>query len=397
MHGGQGYAGQMRSLSTLVAACAGALIAAAPAAAERFVVTYEGTGAWHTTFHAHPPNPDGHKDDRNDARDTSRQRWALRFRDELEIPACDGPGDPCASVTGAYGARGPASMTGRVRHKHVDGIYRQLDRTVKCRLAKRTAKGRDHDVTLSARYLPESHGFALSVSDPMATTLTMFPTACPDQGDSIDRILDFYAIPGFSFADGFGPERWFASREVVVSEADLRTGRKVRIRLGATKAGTPPRRCAVANPSYERCRTGGHWRGTITLTPKADSGKSSATIEHPKVVTPSGHYASRRVDMFVDNRSIEVVGFTFDCRATTGRVSLNGLRLKKTRRGWRLPATLIYGSVTYADDHPDQNARLNVSGRFSRTGRSIRGSLRVKSPHCGDTGAHSWSARLKSR
>ena len=101
--------------------------------------------------------------------------------------------------------------------------------------------------------------------------------------------------------------------------------------------------------------------------------------------------------MSVEGRSIEVVGFTFDCRATTGRVSLNGLRLKKTRRGWRLPATLIYGSVTYADDHPDQNARLNVSGRFSRTGKSVRGSLRVKSPHCGDTGAHSWSARLKSR
>ena len=141
IQGRQGYAGRMPlRLRTLSFALAAAVLApAAPAAAERFAVTYEGSGAWHTTFHAHPPNPDGHKDDRNDARDSSRQAWNVRFGQALEIPACaPGDGDPCASVQGITGARGPAAMTGRVNHRHVDGIYRQLDRTVRCRLAKRT-------------------------------------------------------------------------------------------------------------------------------------------------------------------------------------------------------------------------------------------------------------------
>jgi hypothetical protein len=387
----------------LVAAVIALLAAAAPAAAERFGVTYEGGGDWRTTFHATPPNPDGNKDDVNDARDSSRQTWDIRFRQALEIPACE-PGtatDPCAGVQGVSGARGATSMTGRVNHKHDDGIYRELDRKVRCRLAKRPSKRRPLDVTLSVRYLPETQAFAIAVSSPMTTTISLFPTACPKQGDSIDRVLDFYATPGFSFADGWGHERWFASREVTLPAADFQRGRRIRIPLSDTRAGTPPRRCAVPNPSYERCRTGGDWHGVLTLTPKPSTDASAAKAVKAafravaKIATPRGRYTSRTVELRVSSRSIDLAAFTFKCRATTGRISLNALRLKKTRRGWRLPATRIFGSATYADDHPDENARVDVSGRFSSTARSARGTLRVKSPHCGDTGARDWSARRR--
>src|SRR3954447_10136696 len=104
-----------------------------------FTVRYEGESAYRTRFHAHPPNP-GHKDDTNDARDSSRQEWDVRYGGALAIPTCDqsaeGSADPCESVAGLSGARGPTGITGRVDHKHVDGVYRQLDRTVKCKLAK---------------------------------------------------------------------------------------------------------------------------------------------------------------------------------------------------------------------------------------------------------------------
>jgi hypothetical protein len=322
----------------------------------------------------------------------------VRFRQALEIPACaPGDADPCADVAGITGARGVTSMTGRVNHTHVDGIYRELDRKVRCRLATRTTKRRALDVTLDVRYLPESQSFALSATSPMTTAITQFPTACPEQGDPIDRILDFYATPGFSFADGFGPERWFASRVVTIPAADFQSGRKIRIPLRNTKAAKPPRRCAVPNPEYERCKTGGSWRGALTLTPKRSSASSSsARVTAARLVTPRGRYTSRRVDMSVQSKQIEVIGVTFVCKATKGRVSLNGLRLKKARGRWRLPKTRIFGSVTYADEHPDENARFDISARFSSTGRSVRGTLRAKSPHCGDTGTHEWSARKRS-
>jgi hypothetical protein len=239
--------------------------------AARFVVTYRGSGSYSTRFHATPPNPGG-KPDTNDARDSSTQSWQVKFRRAVAIPTCgqpaDGSADPCTSISGLSGASGPTAMTGRVNHKHVDGLYRQLDRTVKCELKKRPSPRRLLETSVVMRYIPESQSVGITATSPLLTTISLFPTQCPKQGDSIDRILDFYATPGFSFAPGYGPERWFASQEVVIPVAKFRRAAKIVIPLRDTASGRPPKGCAVQDPSFERCKTGGSWSGVLTFTPK---------------------------------------------------------------------------------------------------------------------------------
>src|SRR4051812_38186211 len=283
---GRAYAGSVTPLRAIAAATTVvALSAAAPALAKpaytatpgpnradaRFVATYAGEGSYATKFHATPPN-DGGKPDTNDAHDTSTQAWDVKFRRKLEVPTCGQPqgfgDDPCASLAGVSGAAGRASMVGKVNHKHVDGLYRVFDRTVKCTLRKTPSRKRTLDVTLRTRYIPETNSIGVSVTDPLTTTLSLFPTQCPKQGESIDRILDFYATPGFSFATGWGPDRWFASKEVVIPSSAFHHSAKIKIPLRLTTNGTPPKHCARPNPSYERCTTGGKWNGVLTLDTK---------------------------------------------------------------------------------------------------------------------------------
>jgi hypothetical protein len=270
---------------TLAATTLALLLAAAPAAAKpaytatpgpsrpdaQFVVTYQGKGSYATKYHATPPNQGG-KPDTNDAHDTSTQSWNVKFRKHLQVPTCGQPqdfgDDPCASLSGVSGAAGRATMVGKVDHKHVDGLYKQLNRTVKCTLRKTPSAKRTLDITLETRYVPETNSIAVSASDPMATTLSLFPTQCPKQGESIDRILDFYATPGFSFEQGWGPDVWFASKVVVIPSAVFHHSAKITIPLRLTAAGTSPRHCRRPNPSYERCTTGGSWKGVVTLDTK---------------------------------------------------------------------------------------------------------------------------------
>src|SRR4051794_27222024 len=365
-----------------------------------FTVKYEGEGTYRTRFHAHPPNPGG-KDDTNDARDSSKQGWDVRYGGALAIPTCgqpaDGSADPCTSVAGLSGARGPTSITGKVDHKHVDGLYRQFDRTVKCKLAKRPSPRRRLDATLSVRYLGESQSFGLRALSPLTTAAALFPAQCPKQGDSIDRILDFYAMPGFSFAEGYGPDRWFTSREVVIPAVVFRRSSKIRIPLADTTASTPPRRCAVNDPSFERCTTGGSWNGVMTLTRRAAASATALRAAAPKVQPPrSGRvYRGRpgKLQLYISGKAIQLAAFEFPCKDTRGATSLNDIKLRKTPRGYRF-GIKAHGIVTYRDDETDENGAIALSGRFSRTGKSAGGTLRVKTPRCGDSGAIEWRAHL---
>ena len=141
--------------TALAAAAALALAAAPPAGAapynsvsgskrtaSSFAVAYEGSGSYRTVFHGEPPNPGG-ADDTNDARDSSAQSWDIRFRRAIAIPDCsrltlDGA-SACTEAKGVSGARGRTAMTGTVDHTHVDGLYRELDRRVSCRLRGATS------------------------------------------------------------------------------------------------------------------------------------------------------------------------------------------------------------------------------------------------------------------
>src|SRR4051794_32551887 len=146
-----------------------------------FVVTYKGSGASRTHLKAPPPNPDG-KDDRNEARDSSRQSWKIKFRKQLAVPTCGEPAgggsDPCEELEGVAGASGRTTISGRVNHRHVDGLYRELDRTVKCRLQKSPSARRRLDASISLRYIPEKQSIGITATDPIATAVSLFPAQC---------------------------------------------------------------------------------------------------------------------------------------------------------------------------------------------------------------------------
>jgi hypothetical protein len=225
------------ALSLSAAASASATPAPRAAGALRFVVTYSGSGTWRTTYHSEPPNP-GANHDTNDAHDSSSQRWSLRFQRVLTVASCGGTGS-CPVLL--RGARGAAAVTARIDHIHRDGA-------------------------ILVRYAPRRNAVVIVARDPVIDALTVLPRQCPQQGDSIDGLLDSYATPGFSFAPGWGPDRWLSSRPAVIPLSRLRHASRVRIRLGPAPAGIPPRGCAVHDPAIERCHTGGSWRGVLTLT-----------------------------------------------------------------------------------------------------------------------------------
>lgn len=261
-----------------------ALAAAVPAAASaapysvergafrktaRFVATYSGSGSWRTIYHSEPPN-DGGDHDTNDVDDSSTQRWDLRYAGALVVPRCapSGPSrrDRCRSVEGRTEAAGPATVTGHVDHVHVDGLYRYDDSQQHCDVAESTPPNRPLRAALGARYLRRARAIELVEHNPVVSALELLPGQCPGQGDSLDLIDDNYFRPGFSFVDGYGPDRWFTSRRIAVPLAVLHRARTITIAVADTPAGAPPRHCAVVHPSYERCTTGGAWTGVLKLT-----------------------------------------------------------------------------------------------------------------------------------
>ena len=252
-----------------LAALAAALLSSSPAAAAappyafqgaphradpHFTVSYSGTGTWRTDFHATPPNPGGDPDT-NDAHDSSAQSWALAF---------DG-GAALGPAQDLEGARGRTLVIGHVDHTHDDGLYPELDRVVRCTLKGGTPAGAGVPARLAIRPRRGGRQLAFTASSPLGTVLTEMPQACPDQGDSIDRILDNYFTPGFSFASSYGPDRWLTSRTVVVPARVLHRAAKVVLALRPAAAARPPLGCAVASPAYEACATHGSWSGVLTL------------------------------------------------------------------------------------------------------------------------------------
>jgi hypothetical protein len=235
---------------------------AAPAV--RFAVTYTGSGSWHTVYHATPPN-EGGAPDTNDAHDSSTQRWALRFTRALQIPDCSAPSNPCRHVGGLVAARGRTSVSGTIDHTHKDGLFADDDMAESCRTGASTPKALALHAAITVGYRPAGRRITLRALTPLTDVYDRFNGTCR-HSDSLDGLSDNYFTPGFSFADGFGPERWFTSHTITMSATRLRRAQRVRVRLGDTRAGTPPADCAVAHPDYERCTTGGSWSGVLTLS-----------------------------------------------------------------------------------------------------------------------------------
>jgi hypothetical protein len=234
-----------------------------------FAATYRGSGSWATTYRSEPPNP-GAKPDHNYAHDSSAEQWSLHYAAPVRLTAChfqevSNP-RPCRRVDAPSHATGTSSASGRISHVHIDGIYPADNASVSCRVDAQTPRGLLLFAGLSIRYRPARNAIAVTALDPVDTVLSLLPGECPGQGDPIDGIADNYFTPGFSFASAFGPDRWFRSRTVTVPLRVLRHSRQITFHFHQTAAGTPPRTCAVPDPSYQQCATGGSWNGVLTLT-----------------------------------------------------------------------------------------------------------------------------------
>jgi hypothetical protein len=99
---------------------------------------------------------------------------------------------------------------------HIDGLYRFDNVAERCRVKAVTPADTHLPATVSVRYLPALRSVAGAALIPVSQVLVLLPQACPGQGDSIDGLADNYFTPGFSFAAGWGPERWFAAAPAVI-------------------------------------------------------------------------------------------------------------------------------------------------------------------------------------
>jgi hypothetical protein len=250
------------SVVTLAAAPAGAAHARAYTVAPgryesspKFHVLYAGSGTWHTDYHSNPPNPGGNPDT-NDAHDSSVQHWSLRFLPSLRL-----------GMTDLSGARGRTSFVGLIQHQHVDGLYSFDNGSIRCRVHAATARGAHLGARLEIRQ--SGRRIELRALIPVSEAVDLVPGECPGQGDAIDGLANNYFMPGFSFAAGYGPERWFRSAPVSMPLASLQRASRVTFHLRPAAGAAPPRNCVVPQPSYERCRTTGRWRGTLTLIRRA--------------------------------------------------------------------------------------------------------------------------------
>ncbi len=272
-----------RSLPVLATTSAAALLAAPAAgfaqappavevtpgpevAAPSFSVRYTGSSHQKTTYRATPSNPGGPAD-LNTARDEGRTKWVLTYPAGIAIPAaCGGEVDPCSGVAGPTVADGKTSATGRIDHKHVDGLYDQLDAAEKCTVRSKGVPRRNLPAIIDVDYDPAGGAFRVTANNPVYQALVLTPQGCNDKyPDGIDRIQSNYFAPGFSFDVSHGPDTWFRSESVAIPFATWRTSTRIRLRLGPTKAGTPPKNCAKRF-KYERCTSTGKWSGVLTLT-----------------------------------------------------------------------------------------------------------------------------------
>jgi hypothetical protein len=125
----------------------------------------------------------------------------------------------------------------------------------------------------------------------------------------------------------------------------------------------------------------------VVTPPKAGAYTGSAGVGRDITVYVTGR---------ASNRSISIVAFKFACGKVSGRTSLNDIPLTRTRLGYRF-GIRANGLVTYLDGHTDENAAIQIRGRFNRRGTRAAGFLRVRAPHCRDTGQDYWSVRRPQR
>jgi hypothetical protein len=116
------------------------------------------------------------------------------------------------------------------------------------------------------------------------------------------------------------------------------------------------------------------------------------TVKVPKSGQYNGAARGKSIMLVTSGKSIQIVAFDFACAGTQGRTSLTDIKLKKTAKGYKFTIK-AHGTISFRDDQPDENGAVDISGRFTRSGKSASGVLRVKSHRCGDIGNVNWKVR----
>ena len=152
-------------------------------------------------------------------------------------------------------------------------------------------------------------------------------------------------------------------------------------------------------------RGGKRVRGRVRMrTPRCGrSGRIpwSAAYTSPQVRTPkSGQYGGstaqgRALTLYLSTEYIQLADIQFACGTATGRTSVSGIEMKRTRRGYSF-SIRANGIVTYSDDRPDENAAVAISGRFAPGGRRAAGRLSASTPSCGRSGRVRWAVQRRS-
>jgi hypothetical protein len=127
----------------------------------------------------------------------------------------------------------------------------------------------------------------------------------------------------------------------------------------------------------------------------------SRTLETKRPQLPrSGEYSGhtdegRDLTIQIVGKSVELVAFQFECDQVAGNTSLQDVHLERTDRGWRFGID-AHAAVTYSDYiyYPDENAAVSVFGKFTRSGKRVRGRLHVEAPRC-RTGRVEWRAHRR--
>jgi hypothetical protein len=129
----------------------------------------------------------------------------------------------------------------------------------------------------------------------------------------------------------------------------------------------------------------------LALVPAAGASKQPS-VKVPRTGQYNGTARGQSITLNTSGKSIQIVAFDFACAGTQGRTSLTAIKLKKTAKGYRF-GIKAHGSITFRDNQPDENGAVDISGRFTRSGKSAKGLLRVKSHRCGNTGNVNWKVR----
>jgi hypothetical protein len=111
----------------------------------------------------------------------------------------------------------------------------------------------------------------------------------------------------------------------------------------------------------------------------------------PRSATYSGGAGKRgTLSLYVNKGVIDLAAIKFACGRTTGSTGLNYIVIKRVRGVYRF-GIRAHGGISYADDHVDQNGSIEISGHFSSSGASARGTLRVRTPRCRKNQSVRWS------